>query len=201
MSIPSAPIRIVVVAVLCVLALIGVVVREGSERAKGAEIVMAMEAVDPRSLLSGNYVALQIREVIPPDQPCPSQMGDWIALAPNGRTAPTGARLYSLAGSGPSRDDANLVPDTVLARATFYCSPPTPAADGVQGMPGWISIDFGVDRFHINQTEALRIEAMLRGQRSTDAQRVFAIFSVAADGRARLKGVIVDDERLELNWL
>ena len=201
MTIPAAPLRIMIVAVLCVLALIGLVVREGMARDGGTEIVMPMEAVDPRSLLSGNYVAIDLRESFPADLPCHTQMGDWIGLAPNGRTTATGARLYSLVGSAPTRAEANLIPDTVMARGSFYCNAPTPAVGGSQAIPGWISFNLGVDRFHIHQTQALRIEALMRDQQPGDPQRVFAILSVDADGRTRLKGLIVDNERLELNWL
>ena len=47
----------------------------------------------------------------------------------------------------------------------------------------------------------LRIEAILREQNAGDEARVYAFVSIGRDGRARLKGLMVDGERLELNWL
>jgi hypothetical protein len=61
-------------------------------------------------------------------------------------------------------------------------------------------IDLGVDRFHINQTEAMRIERILRDQTPGQEARAFAIISIGKDGRARIKGVEIDGQRLELTW-
>ena len=58
----NAPLRIVIVAALCVAGLIGLVVRETMARNSGTEVLLAMEAVDPRALLSGHYVIVQLRE-------------------------------------------------------------------------------------------------------------------------------------------
>jgi hypothetical protein len=64
-----------------------------------------------------------------------------------------------------------------------------------------VRLDLGVDRFHINQQDALRIERVLREQRPDQETRAFAIISVGRDGRARLKGLRIDGERFELSWL
>ena len=42
---------------------------------------------------------------------------------------------------------------------------------------------------------------MLREQRPGEETRAYAIVSIARDGQARLKGLMVDGERLELSWL
>jgi hypothetical protein len=62
-------------------------------------------------------------------------------------------------------------------------------------------LDLGVDRFHINQSDATRIEQVLRAQRPDEATRAFAVLSVGRDGRARLKALVIDGERFELSWL
>jgi uncharacterized membrane-anchored protein len=67
-------------------------------------------------------------------------------------------------------------------------------------MDGTIQTEIGVDRFYINQADAQRIERVMRSQRPGES-RVSAIVSVGRDGRARLKGLIVDGERLELRWI
>ncbi len=67
-------------------------------------------------------------------------------------------------------------------------------------MPGWLTLDLGVERFHINQADATRIESVLREQRAEET-RAFAILSVGRDGRARLRALLIDGERFDLSWL
>ena len=62
-------------------------------------------------------------------------------------------------------------------------------------------LDLSIDRFYVNQAEAQRIEHALAEQRNDPSRRVLAIVSVGRDGRARLKGLMIDNRRLELNWL
>lgn len=202
MTLPSAPVRIIAVAVLCVLALVGLVVREGMARAAGAEVTLPMDTVDPRSLLSGHYVTIDLREAVPPDLPCPPDNPEarWIGLSPNGRTAATGARLYSMTSSAPTRDDANLIPESVMVKGAFTCNPPTPAQGDAPGIPGALWLNLGVSRFYVSQADAERIGRVLMEQRNGET-RVFAVLSVGGDGQARVKALIVDNERFELGWL
>jgi len=78
---------------------------------------------------------------------------------------------------------------------------PTPASGDYEEQPGVVTLYLGIDRFHVNQTDALRIERVLREQNVDEAARALAIVSIGRDGRARLKGLMVDGERLELTWL
>jgi hypothetical protein len=182
------------VAAACVLALIGMVIAEGSARSAGLEAQLPMEAVDPRSLLSGHYVQINLTQRVEPGQPCPP--GDpnskWIALRRDGA-------VYRVVGGAPSREEAQLL-GPVQVRGSFFCNVPTEIPDQ-PAQPGWINLDLGIDRFHINQTDALRIEQVLREQAPDGETRAFAIVSIGRDGRARLKGLMVDGERLELDWL
>ena len=186
--------RILLVAALCVAGLIGLVVRESMARDSGSEVLLAMEAVDPRSLLSGHYVIINLRESLAAEEPCPAPASDnpWLALAPH-------ADVHRLAGSAPTRDEALQIAPLVV-RGTFTCSTGIAPSDGFPGAPGWVMLQLGIDRFHANQSEAQRIERVLRDQRPGEDARVYAIVSVGEDGRARLKGLIVDGERLELGW-
>lgn len=197
----NAPLRILIVAALCVAGLIGLVVRETMARASGTEVLLAMEAIDPRSLLSGHYVIIQLRETVPIDLPCMSAdaEAEWLALAPNGDTVGVAA-VYSLVGAAPRREATPPIRGAVLARGSFHCTEPTPPADGFEGSAGWIDLSLGIDRFHINQTDAERIDRLLRAQTPEAETRVLAIVSIGQDGRARLKGLMVDGERLELGW-
>jgi hypothetical protein len=74
-------------------------------------------------------------------------------------------------------------------------------ATGAPSAPGVLHLDLGIDRFYVNQAEAQRIERALAEQRNDARRRVLAIVSIGRDGIARLKGLIIDGRRMELNWL
>jgi|CXWL01.1.fsa_nt_gi hypothetical protein len=195
----NPPLRILIVAGLCIAGLVGLVVNESIARDRGVETLLPMEAVDPRSLLSGHYVIVQLRETIEPGAPCftNDENAQWVALTPNGETV-NGAAIYSLAAAAPTRAEVPTTPSAVLARGSFYCAEPTAPADGFAGSPGWIDLSLGIDRFHINQAEAERIDRVLRTR--GEQTKVHAIVSIGEDGRARLQGLMVDGERLDLGW-
>lgn len=187
--------RILAVAALCALGLIGLVINEATARAAGQEVVLPMAAVDPRALLSGHYVTIDLRDRLPPGRTCPEQRNDWdwLALSPNGAT-------YALSGSAPSRDEAQQI-GSVPVKGSFGCNPPSPPEGSTPGQAGVVTLDLGIERFYINQAEAERIGGVLGNQRPNEATRVFAIVSVGRDGRARLKGLLVDGRRLDLTLL
>lgn len=195
MRLQPAP-RILAVAALCAASLIALVVSEGVAREGGQEALLPMEAVDPRSLLQGHYVELRLIQRLEADALCPQVNGDaqWLAFS-------RGAdNVLTFAGGAVSREGATRFAP-VPVKGSFTCSDPVIGVDGNPGTPGWVQVDVGVDRFHINQTDALRIERVLREQRPGENTRAFAIVSIGRDGQARLKGLVVDGERLELSWL
>lgn len=189
----KAPARILAVAGLCLAALIGLVVSEGVARAGGQEVLLPIEAVDPRSLLHGHYVQIDLTQRLASGEQCPPQ-GDWkwIALQPLGE-------VHVLAGGADSRNAAQDL-GAVPIKGSFTCQDPFALSDG-ETQPGWTRLDLGIDRFHINQQDAERIERVLREQRPSEETRAYAVVSVGRDGRARLRGLIIAGERLELNWL
>lgn len=191
----KAPLCILIVAALCLVALATLVVREGMARDAGTEILLTMEAVDPRALLSGHYVIVDLRERITPSSVCPERTGQqqWLALAPNGDH-------HSFAGATADRESAAQL-GPIVVRGDFDCFVPAPDTAPETATEGWTSLNLGIDRFHINQTDAERIEHVLRDQAISEATPAYAIVSVGRDGRARLKGLVVDGERIELNWL
>jgi hypothetical protein len=191
----SAPLRILIVAALCVAGLIALVVNEGAARQGGDEITLPMEAVDPRALLSGHYVVIDLTEGLEPGEACPDgEAGaQWLAFAPEGDA-------YTLAGAAPDRESAQAIAPTI-AKGAFTCSAPFETGPDSPMAPGWVRLDLGVNRFHIAQNDAERIERVLREQNADDAARAFAIVSLGRDGRARLKGLLIDGERLDLSWL
>jgi hypothetical protein len=192
MKLNAAP-RIMLVAGLCAAGLIGLVVSEGAAREGGQEVLLPMEAVDPRALLSGHYVQLGITQRLAPTEACPAENdGAWVALRADGER-------YIAVGSATSRDNAQLL--GLPVKGSLTCSPPTPPTPDAEGLPGWVTLQLGVDRFHVNQADAERIERVLRERNVNEATPAYAIVSIGRDGRARLKGLMLDGERLELSWL
>ncbi|MDP2215048.1 GDYXXLXY domain-containing protein [Phenylobacterium sp.] len=202
--------RIGLVAALLVLALVGLLVREDRARASGQEVRLAMEAVDPRSLLSGHYAALQLTQTLPRGRDCPPDLeahfeGDdsWVALSPG----PDG--VHQVTGAGATRVAA-LSHGPVVVRGQAQCrrafaEPPREPVDGVppaddRPRETVVTLDIGVDRFYADQEEAEALEAALRQQGQVAAPPAFAIVSIGRDGRARLKGVEVGGVRADLNW-
>jgi len=211
LSTPRAlALRIGAVAALLIVALVGLLVREDRARASGQEVRLAMEAVDPRSLLSGHYAALQLVERLEDGAPCPPDLeahyghdDSWVALSP----APGG--VHRVSGAGATRDAALQYGPIVVrgqadCRQAFLTPPRAPEDDAppVEGRPQetFISLDIGVDRFYADPTKAEALEAALRRQGEAAAPPAFAIVSVGRDGRGRLKGVEVGGTRADLNW-
>lgn len=191
MKMNAAP-RILIVAALCVTALVSMVVVEGAARQGGEEVLLPMEAVDPRSLLSGHYVLLNLTQRLEPGETCPTGGNlEWIALRQDGD-------VYTVVGGAESREQAQLL--GLPVRGEFTCNEPI-EPPGSAAIPGAVTLNLGIDRFHITQTEALRIEDVLRAQSVDEPTRAFAIVSIGREGRGRLKGLLIDGERLELNWL
>ena len=191
--IASLPLRIAAAAAVLVLLLVGVVLRENAARAAGREVLLPMEAVDPRDLLTGHYVALRLSQQLALGQPCPRERtsfeeGGWIGLKPAGGH-------YRFVGVGASRQAVLAGGAQLAVRGGVYCSR---TAFG-NAEADVVTLDIGVDRFHADQDEALTIEKALRQRRQGEAP-AFAVVSVGKDGRARLKGVIVGGKRTDLTW-
>jgi len=185
----SLPIRILAAGALLVAALVGLVAYEAQARARGQEVRLAMEAFDPRSLLTGHYAALQFAHTLPPGVPCPDgRPTRWIALAPDGP-------VHRLAGVADSREAA-LKLGPVAVRGSASCLFGGAGDNPLETRRA--VLDIGVDRLHADQQEAEALEAALRA--GPGAPEALAVISVGRDGRARLKGVIVGGRRTELTW-
>jgi uncharacterized membrane-anchored protein len=196
--------------------LTGLVVHEEHLRRSGREVLLTVEAVDPRDLLSGHYARLDLRETLADGQACPpgarlDTFGGglpgfgappppqgWISLRRAGNH-------YVASGMATNRTDALKTGDVVV-RGVLRCRGPEPAlADlSLPARPAVVSLDIGIDRFHADQKQAEAIEAAVRGPPTTGAEpngvRPLVIVSVGADGRARLKGLLVAGRRLTLSW-
>lgn len=195
--------RIAAVGGAAALGLIALVAWESHARENGTEVRMAMEAFDPRNLLTGHYAAIELRDELPDGSPCPplaepDRRGRvWIVL----RRA--GDRDRVAAGFA-TRAEAESLGVGVVVLGRVDCQSPN-AAPASRGLPTVIRTDLGVERFHADQDEAEAIERALArgGGRPVEDGRLpaaFAVISVGDDGRARLKGVIVEGRRIDLDF-
>ncbi|KRB50544.1 GDYXXLXY domain-containing protein [Phenylobacterium sp. Root700] len=190
------PLRILGAGLLLVAVLVGLVIFESRARTAGREVVLAMEAVDPRSLLTGHYVSLRLTQGLPTGQRCPPRTqpiseGGWLALRATGGQ-------HRFVGAAPTREAAKAFGGDVLVKGGVYCSRMAIGDAGANAEA--VTLDIGVDRFHAAQAEAEAMEKVLQRRVGDDAAPAFAVVSVGDDGRARLKGVILDGKRTDLSW-
>lgn len=185
--------RILAAGAVLALTLVGLVVFESRARAAGQEVLLPMEAVDPRNLLTGHYSSLRLTQQLPPGVACPSRNsshrdGAWLGLKRDGSQ-------HRFAGTAKSREAA-LKLGEVAVRGGAYCARMAFA----EGDLNAVTLDIGVDRFHAEQSEAQAIDKALAGRRPGEPVNALAAVSVGADGRARLKGVVIDGKRTDLDW-
>lgn len=201
MRLPSRPVRIAAAVVLLAVGLVGLVAREGVARANGQEVRLAITGYDPRSLLTGHYVQFQLVDRVPPEQVCvrkgsglePVGVQLWLAARRVGSA-------HRLVAAAPSRAAALRLGEVAI-RGDGLCVGIGPVVIGDREVPETISatLDIGIDRIHLDQEEAQRLEKVLRG-RDGEPPPSWAVVSVGGDGKARLKGVIVGDRRIDLSW-
>lgn len=163
------------------LFLVGEAAQLSRRVATGTELWLKVEPVDPRSLFTGHYLALQydISRLDLARVPCDVEPGP-------------GERVF-----------VGLTTD-VPARAVRVSRRPVPG-DGLcylAATVGWrheqeVRLDYGLDRWYIAETrrdDALALEKRLR-QPSPPA--VLARVSVASDGIGLLKAITVDGQPFE----
>lgn len=186
----NLPVRILAAAGVLALVLIGLVVVESRASEAGQEVTLAMEAVDPRNLLTGHYIDLDLTQRLPAGRDCPNNMPNqgqpgWLALTRAGDR-------HLLSGGGATRDAARKQGEVVV-RGYAWCR-------RVADDQGAVTLEIGVDRFHAAQVDAERMERDLRVQRPGVTAPAFAVVSIGDDGRARLKAVILNGKRADLDW-
>ena len=169
------------------LALAGVVYVNANAVASGREVIIRAQGFDPRSFLSGHYVMLSY------------DFSNAASGAPE-CVIRKGAQIWASFTVQPGKNDA-IAP-------TYACKRHDLPADGVAlkgKAAGYGRIDFGVERFYAPQKDAERIEKALQRfnpDAPPDKQPpVYAVMSIGKDGQARLKALLLGDERVELSWL
>lgn len=152
---------------------------------KGAEMTLAAEGYDPRTLLSGHYA--QMRYDINGFDP-PSATG---GEAPLPVAATRGWRPVFVQLT--QTEDGWTV--TQVARRL---------PEGAEGLwvraqargRGFLALRYGIERIYAQQKEAEALEALLRSQ----DDEVSVVVSFGDDRRLRLKGLIINGQRRDFAW-
>jgi hypothetical protein len=194
--------RIAGVGLCAALGLVGLVAWEARARAEGEEVRLAVEAFDPRNLLTGHYAALEFVDRLPEGATCPRPARPTAAVVSGSfsvaRAGGTSRRRPSPLARRRSGSEAGAI-----VRGQVVCQSPG-AGPVSRGLPGVVRTDLGVERFYADQKRAQAIEAALRkgaGAPSEEAPAALAVLSIGRDGRARLKGLIVDGRKIDLPLL
>lgn len=200
MKLPSIPMRIAAAASVLALGLVGLVAAEGAARAQGQEVRLAITGYDPRSLLTGHYVQFRLVGTVPLEQVCvwkdkrlePRPAG-WYALRREGAQ-------HRLVAAATTREAALRAGDVAVRGAASCIGVSFVRPDGREDRTAaTVTPDIGVDRIHLEQDEAEALEKILQG-RDGEPPPSWAVLSVGRDGKARLKGLIVGDRRVDLDW-
>ncbi len=182
---------IIAAGALLSLILGGAVALNANAVAVGQEVIVTAHGFDPRDFLAGHYVRLAYDFSTPtiaaPD--CYNKKGAtvWVSLS-----TPPGMTDLQAADVACSRAELNS--GLVLKGKST----------------GYSRIEFGIERFYATQEDAERIEKALRGinpgaptemQPPEEQIRVRAVLSIGKDGQARLKALLLGNERIDLSWL
>lgn len=175
----SLTLRLLGIAVLMSLFLIGMVVTHASARAGGTEVRLSMEPVDPRDLLLGHYVVLQT----PLHRLSLSEIGGdtehgwrpgeriWVALAES-------EGVYNPVSIHRRRPDGLSLQGRVFA-----------SGSGGLVRPGaMMSVRYNLERYFASPEDALALEEL------RNESRLRLIVSVGSDGSAIIRGLEIDGE-------
>jgi len=169
------------------VALAGAVYVNANAVASGEEMIVRAQGFDPRDFLSGHYVRLSYDFSTPPNGAphCAFRKGAavWVGVA-----------------AQPGKNET-LNPTFACGRADL-----PPGLTAFRGKANdYARVTFGIERFYAPQKDAERIEKALRRfdpDVPPDKQPpVYAVLSIGKDGQARLKALLLGDERVELSWL
>lgn len=180
------------------------IVWEVYQRFAGQEVTMSVVGIDRFELERSRTSPLVFEDMFPPDTACPIPVGNrdralifggyWLSIVPvqvprASGSGPIDSRWQSLRAWASGMDAKSTGRIAVLGTASCR-----PLANGIA-----IQTHIGIDRLHATEAEALAIRAALR--RVYGPPKAQAVLSIGLDGRARLMGVIVNGQRIDLkNW-
>ena len=169
-------VRLILIAAAMTVFLIGMIVDHNVRRTTGTEILLDLEPVDPRDLLAGYYVIIST----PLHSIDPEQVGGeadfersadvYVVVEPDGGGSWQPVSIHS------ERPEAGVF---------------------VHGKVQWVSPNtirahFNLERYYADADTAQALE--IRRQAGPDSLRL--IVSVGSDGRAIIRGLEIDGERV-----
>jgi uncharacterized membrane-anchored protein len=149
----------------------------------GREIKAVVVPVDPRDIFRGDYVTLGYGFTSGTDIALPqgARMGETV-YALLKEQAPSEWALVSVSAEKPeARGAGEVVLKSIVdsARRGEASGPPTVGR-----------LRYGIERFYVPQGEGLEIEKQVR------EKRIVAVLAVGGDGKAALKGLEADGQRI-----
>lgn len=212
------PWQVLVAGAVLTIALLANVFGHTHQMSVGRKLVLEARGYDPRALLTGHYVQMRlpINEANLPrasvQLALPIYRADaWVMLSRDDMNGTW--QIARVQAERPADLDKTRMGDAlwVRARASAYVaeqwqSDPATGESAQAPLGDIVSVSalFGVERYFTDQTQAEALEDILRNQVSREVNdtpnRVQAIVVIGADHRARLQGLIVDDQTRPFAW-
>ena len=172
---------------------------EGLQRAGGQDVSMRVVGIDMAGLQSNQTSPLIFEDRLPREVECPSMGrhisrflilgGEWLALKPvvqAGSDRRWQALVAQTSKGGLPKEDG-----TVAVMGTVSCQPGAAGTD--------IRTELGINHLRASKPEVAAIRAAI--QRAQGPAQARALLSIGMDGRARLVGLTVNDQRIDLrSW-
>lgn len=176
--------------IVATLVLLGMVAHEQIRRVSGQEIIVKAHPVDPRDVLRGAYVALDydIEQIDPNTLSEPPRFSAplvgqtipvWLVLD----RAPEGWAVSRVLERKPGA----LGKDEVVLRALWRHAHDLSGAAGAR--LGSFAVDIGADRYFAEESRAKALQNAIRDGKFE------VVLSVGGDGRAVIKGLVLDGAR------
>ena len=192
------PIRVRGIGLLIILTLllIGMAAHEQVRRVTGEEIIVKAYPVDPRDMLRGAYVAIDYdiedihaNELSEPPLFTSPLVGQTLPVWLVVNRAPDGCAVSRVL----ERKPAAIGKDDILLRAKWrnareLHSPVSPPTNRERGYPNF-TVDIGADRYFADEARAKEL------QQAISDRQFQVVLSIGGDGRAVIKGLVLDGVR------
>lgn len=151
----------------------------------GREITMPVKPLDPRDIFRGDYVTLgyDISTLSTAQMPIGSVDKFPIGSAAYVTVAPNPAGGWAVTSVSPEFPKAASPADVVLKARVDHIWPGQTASDST------ISLRYGIETYFVPEGTGRALESKVR------EHKIDAIVAVGSDGRAMLKGLVIDGER------
>ena len=181
--------RIVLVALVQVLFLVGMIASHAMVLHNGREVVLRTEPVDPRDLFRGDYVTLRYEGIstVPytlVEDRVPLEVGDrvYVSLAKD----EAGWQVSAVHEARPATD-------APVMRGRITRIRPAPRRRGTDGEmeitgPRTLHIRYGIESYFVPEGKGQDLEQL------RDEERLQVRVALASSGRAVIKGLLLDGE-------